>query len=562
MPRVLVVEDNVDLTNVVRSLLEFENHTVDIFHSGSEGLAHILANPYDLVILDWDLPEVSGLEILKQFRQRGAKTPVIMLTGHSSVEDMEAGLDEGADDYLAKPFNMKELGARVRAHMRRAGQATNDSINLGDIEIDLLNKRVSKGGRTHNLPEPEFQLLELAAKYPHIAPSSEELLASVWSSDIEKDELKLKMAIRRLRKKFDPRGSIIFTHLYPDVREASSGAFAKRIAEAEVDLDTDFDPYIGTILSGKYELLELIGGGGSGLVYRAKQLNLGSFVALKVLHLKTLAKSDTLPRFQREARVSGLLSHINIVAVRDYGVADQGQPYLVMELVDGASLNEYLKQYGRPPLREVIDIFSQACSGLEHAHQKDIVHRDIKPSNLMLIHNGDQGVIVKVVDFGLARSINVSQLDQITQIGDVLGSPAYMSPEQARGEALDRRTDIYSLGCALFETLQGKPPFSGKDSVDILVKQITSDAPEMLLTGLDPLLQVKLNKIVAKCLAKEKEQRYQTAAELKEALSKVMSAPIASEQSTVAALPEAAKLGSWSTRREDLLSWFNRRFKP
>jgi DNA-binding response OmpR family regulator len=110
MSRVLVVEDNLDLTNLVRSLLEFENHSVDIFHTGTEGLANILANPYDLVILDWDLSGVSGLEILRQFRQTGAKTPVIMLTGRSTVEDMEAGLDEGADDCLAKPFSMKELG--------------------------------------------------------------------------------------------------------------------------------------------------------------------------------------------------------------------------------------------------------------------------------------------------------------------------------------------------------------------------------------------------------------------------------------------------------------------
>jgi len=557
MPRVLVVEDNIDLTNVVRSLLEFENHSVDIFHTGTEGLYYILANPYDLVILDWDLPEVSGLEILKQFRQRGARTPVIMLTGRSTVEDMEAGLDEGADDYLAKPFNMKELGARVRAHIRRAGNATNDSINLGDINIDLINKRVSKGGRTHTLPEPEFQLLELAAKYPHIVPTSEDLLASIWSGDLEKSEPKLKMAIRKLRKKFDPKGSVIFSHLYPELRSDGVGPFNKNLADADLDID----PYLGTIFNDKYELVELIGGGGSGLVYRATQLNLGSNVALKVLHMKALSLSDTLPRFQREARVTGLLSHLNIVAVRDFGVAEKGEPYLVMELVDGASLAEYLKQYGRPPLREVIDIFSQACAGLEHAHQKDIVHRDIKPSNLMLIHNGDEGVVVKVVDFGLARSVNVSQGEQITQIGDVLGSPAYMSPEQARGEALDRRTDIYSLGCALFETLQGVPPFVGSDSVDILVKQITSDAPEMTLDGLAPLLQIKLNTIVGKCLAKDREQRYQSAAQLKEALGQVMSGQAVPEVTPVEALSQSVKLGSWSGRKEELLSWFNRRFK-
>ncbi|MDP3511078.1 MAG: protein kinase [Candidatus Melainabacteria bacterium] len=557
MPRVLVVEDNLDLTNVVRSLLEFENHSVDIFHTGTEGLAAILANPYDLVVLDWDLPGVSGLDILKQFRQSGAKTPVIMLTGRSTVEDMEAVLNEGADDYLAKPFNFKEFGARVRAHIRRAGSATGDSVSLGDIDIDLCNKRVSKGGRTYSLPEPEFQVLELAAKYPHIRPTIEDLLASIWIGDAEKSEPKLKMAIRKLRKKFDPKGKLVFSHLYPEVRTESTSPFSQDLVEADLDVD----PYLGTIFNGKYELVELIGGGGSGLVYRAKQLSIGSSVALKVLHLRAMAQSDTVPRFQREARVTAMLSHPNIVAVRDFGVAEQGQPYLVMEFVDGASLAEYLKQYGRPPLREVIDIFTQACSGLEHAHQKEIVHRDIKPSNLMLIHNGDEGVIVKLVDFGLARSVNVSQADQITQIGDVLGSPAYMSPEQARGELLDRRTDIYSLGCALFETLQGNPPFNGKDSVDILVKQITTDAPEMTLDGLAPVLQVKLNNIVAKCLAKDKDHRYQSAAALKDALGQVMAGNSVAESLQADAQAESAKIDTWSGRRDELLSWFNHRFR-
>jgi serine/threonine-protein kinase len=132
---------------------------------------------------------------------------------------------------------------------------------------------------------------------------------------------------------------------------------------------------------------------------------------------------------------------------------------------------------------------------------------------------------------------------------------------QARGELLDRRTDIYSVGCALFETLQGNPPFNGKDSVDILVKQITIDAPEMTLSGLAPVLQVKLNKIVAKCLAKDKENRYQSASELKEALGQVMAGNSVTESLKVDVPTEPVKADIWSGRREELLSWFNQRFK-
>ncbi len=573
MSMVLVVEDNVDLANVIRSFLEFENHSVDVFHTGNEGLGRILTQPYDLVILDWDLPGVDGLEILRQFRNSGSETPVIMLTGKNTIDDMETGLDRGADDYLTKPFNMKELGARVKVQLRRSS-GTTDSINLGDIFIDLVNSRVSRADHTYSLPAPEFRLLEIAAKYPHISATAAYLLQAAWSqgevASSDEGDQKLRMALRRLRKKFDPQGKIIFPHLYPEVKSQSE---FKSDSEFPVVLDlldnlSEGDHLMGTIFNGKYELLEIIGGGGSGLVFRAKHLHLDTEVALKLVHAKTLSSAEVLARFQREARITGNLAHQNIVAVRDYGISEQKQPYLVMELVNGASLAEYLRQYGRPPVREVVDIFIQACAGLHHAHQKNIVHRDLKPSNLMLIHEigGDTetdtngGVAVKLVDFGLARPLTVSPSEQITQVGEVLGSPAYMSPEQCRGEVVDFGTDIYGLGCTLFEALSGAPPFVGKDTVDVLVKHITVPAPEMVLGYIDLGLQSRLNHIVARCLAKDKSKRYQSAFQLRDELLQVMNDKLpenkSAQQSDLAGPPAA----QWRGRRQDLLSWFNKRF--
>ncbi|MBS1956907.1 MAG: protein kinase [Cyanobacteria bacterium SZAS-4] len=520
MTNVLIVEDNVDLANVIRSLLEFENHTVDVFHSGDDGLANILVKPYDLAILDWDLPGVSGLQILSQFRQTGARTPVIMLTGKDGIDDKEAGLDGGADDYITKPFNLKELGARVRAHLRRATASRNKSVNLADISLDCSNHQVTKGARTFALTPLEFQLLEIAAKYPHLQPSFEDLAKTIWPGGREKDDSKLRLALRRLRKKLDPTGKILFAHLKSDANAASQPK-----PGTEPEREPDSDPFLGTIFNGKYEILQLIGGGGCGLVYTAKHLMLETTVAVKVLHLNISSNSDTARRFHREAKLAGQLSHPNIVSVKDFGISEQGPPYIVMDLIEGTSLAETLVLHGRLPALHVINIFYQACAALEHAHSEGLVHRDIKPSNLMLMNDGAVDPTVKIVDFGLARTIEVEQgLANITQTGDVIGSPPYMSPEQCRGEVVDKRSDIYSVGCAMFEALHGKPPFMGADPVAILIKHVMEQPPAIIIENVPPPLDTAISKVVAKCLEKNRNDRYQSAAELMEALAQIRGA--------------------------------------
>jgi len=555
MTTVLIVEDNVDLANVIRSLLEFENHAVDVFHTGDEGLANILVKPYDLVILDWDLPGVSGLQILSQFRELGARTPVIMLTGKDGIEDKETGLDGGADDYITKPFNLKELGARVRAHLRRSTANTNQNVNLADISLDCINQRATKGARTLALTPIEFQLLEIAARYPHLQPSIDDLANTIWPTGPERDEAKLRMALRRLRKKLDPAGKVLFTHLPIDANSAPQSQ-----PHEKSEIDPDSDPFVGTIFNGKYEILELIGGGGSGLVYTAKHLMLGTTVALKVLHLNISSNSDTARRFHREARLAGLLSHPNIVSVRDFGISEQGPPYIVMDLVDGASLAEVLELHGLLPALDLIKIFYQACAGLEHAHNEGMVHRDIKPSNLMLMNNGAADLTVKIVDFGLARTIEVEKgFANITQTGDVIGSPPYMSPEQCRGEVVDKRSDIYSIGCAMFEALQGKPPFTGVDPVAILIKHVMEQPPPVTIQGAPPQLRTAISKIVAKCLEKDKQDRYQTAAELMDALAQISGAQ--SEPSETVASTADLTERPWFEHKRKMLIWLGNKFK-
>lgn len=481
---------------MIRSFLEFEGHTVDICYSGADGLFHILEKVYDLVILDWDLPEVNGIEILERFRQSGAATAVIMLTGKTSVEDKEVGLDLGADDYLTKPFNMKELGARVRAHLRRSNPT--GALRLGDISLDEKAKRARRGGELYALSPREYTLLEMAAKYPHWKPSKEELIKQVFEDGGEEN---LRMAIRRLRKKLDPKGGLIFPQLYSDALLA----------------DSEGPPLLGTIIGDKYELVEFLGGGGSGTVYRAKHCELGSEAAIKLLHVGTQNLDESVSRFEREAQIMGKLSHDCIVSVRDFGKTNQGQPYIVMDLIRGRSLKELLEQHSTPAPAAIVSIFICVLEALSYAHSQGILHRDLKPSNIILEQKST--LAVKLLDFGMAKEITASgDLAKITVTGQIFGSAPYMSPEQCRGETLTQTSDIYSLGVSLFETLTGTPPFCGKDIIDTIMQHINSPAPKLALPEGNQELENALNGVIQKCLSKAREDRYQSASALQEAL--------------------------------------------
>jgi len=313
---------------------------------------------------------------------------------------------------------------------------TRKNDTLGTIVLDYANGGATQSGRTFRLAPLEFRLLQVAAAAPQSKPTIEDLKNIDWPAGVEKSSGAVESAIKQLRKKFDPSGKLIFPHL--SSMGSSPGLRPNRPHLPGGQWQTQgskSDALLGTVFNGKYEIIEPIGGGTSGLVYRGRHIVLDKSLAIKVLHLNAITQSDLVRRFQREARLTAQLSHINIVGVSDFGLAEQGAPYLVMELVDGTSLAELLLREGRPPLADVINIFSQACAGLDHAHNKGFIHRDIKPSNLMLAR-ASAGIKqhVKIVDFGLARSAEVNQgVSKITQTGVVVGSPHYMSPRAVSG---------------------------------------------------------------------------------------------------------------------------------
>ncbi len=280
------------------------------------------------------------------------------------------------------------------------------------------------------------------------------------------------------------------------------------------------DPLVGTTFAEKYEILSILGEGGMSVVYKARHKYMERVVAVKLLHEHLVGDPLAVQRFERESKAASSLSHQNIVTVHDFGMTKKGQAYFVMDCLEGESLGEVLERDVRLTLADSISIFKQTCDGLEHAHKKGIVHRDLKPSNLVLIKQDDGSTLVKIVDFGIAKVIpkDGQAKQQLTQTGEIFGSPLYMSPEQCNGSELDHRSDIYSLGCLMYETLAGVPPFIGDNFINTVVKHINEPPPQFSKTAPEAAIPAQVEATINKCLAKDPADRYQNVAVLRQSL--------------------------------------------
>jgi serine/threonine protein kinase len=276
---------------------------------------------------------------------------------------------------------------------------------------------------------------------------------------------------------------------------------------------------VGTLFAQKYQVLEFLGRGGMSVVYKARHLMMNKDVALKVLHSHLCNDSASIRRFKQEALAVSALTHANIVAVHDFGSDENKTPFLVMDFIEGISLSQKIKTGGPLSLDSFLTIMAQVTSALEHAHQHGVVHRDLKPSNIMVSSSSGKES-VKIVDFGIAKIVasGSDSAQQLTQTGELFGSPLYMSPEQCNGTPLDRRSDIYSLGCVMYEALSGKPPYIGENVFETINKHLNETPPPLEAEQLDADVTRKLELIVLKCMAKAPADRYQSAAEIESAL--------------------------------------------
>jgi serine/threonine protein kinase len=421
-------------------------------------------------------------------------------------------------------------------------------VRFGIFELDLRARELRKNGQGTGLPEQSIKILALLVEKPGDVVLREEIRRKLWPNDtvVEFDH-SINAAIKRLRQALnDPADNPEYIETLPRRGYRWIPPVERQAAAANLtapvnvqDATSDTHNLIGRKVS-HYRVLELLGGGGMGVVYKAEDLKLGRHVALKFLPEELASDPAALQRFESEARAASALNHPNICTI--YEVEEYaGQPFIVMELLDGQTLRDVLATStgAQPPfeLSNLRDLAIQITAGLEAAHQKGIVHRDIKPANIFVTSDGQ----AKILDFGLAKfsvtgtttatpaaihdedgaklrsSLPIESLTAsspfLSRTGVAVGTAGYMSPEQIRGENLDTRTDLFSLGLVLYEIATGQRAFIGNTATDLqdaILNKLPTPAKEI-----NPSVPAKLGQIIQRALEKNREQRYQTASEMR-----------------------------------------------
>lgn len=285
------------------------------------------------------------------------------------------------------------------------------------------------------------------------------------------------------------------------------------------------DAMIGEVLDDRYKIDKLLGRGGMGRVYRAEHVGIGRAVAVKVLDPRGGFESSARQRFEREAIATGRLRHPNCVGVTDFGMLPDGSLFLVMELLDGVTVDDVLADHTRLPLPRAVAILRHVLRGLAHAHGHGLVHRDLTPRNVILVAQPDDPDFAKVVDFGLAKMTGADAGEGITQTGIVCGTPSYMSTEQALGKPLDHRSDLYAATILLFEMLTGRPPFQCDEALRTLALHISATPPSVGEIAPDVVVPPALDLLIARGLSKRPDERPQTADEYLAELERAVAPP-------------------------------------
>jgi serine/threonine-protein kinase len=296
----------------------------------------------------------------------------------------------------------------------------------------------------------------------------------------------------------------------------------------------------GTVLAGRYRIVGKLGEGAMGAVYIGEHLRIGRRDAIKVLRGGLAQDSDSLARFERGARHLSAIRHPNVCTLYDYGETEDGSPFLALELIEGESLKDLLDREGPLPPARAMAIARQIGAALQAAHSAGIVHRDLKPGNVMIERGQDGSDVVKVVDFDIAKGPGADRGEEVTQLGFVVGTPEYMSPEQLMGDKLDGRSDIYSLGLALFRMLTGSLPFRGGSTHEVMVQRLTTRPLTIEQVVASAAGVPGLQEVLDRALALERADRYATAAELVGDLDRLLGGQAPTAPPPPAVTPTAA----------------------
>jgi DNA-binding response OmpR family regulator len=484
--RILVVDDIEDNRAVLQRRLERQGHAVECASSGRTALEMLASARFDLVLLDVMMPELDGFAVLERIKAAPEThdVPVIMISALDDMASVVSCIERGAEDYLPKPFDPVLLKARIGACLEKKRLRDHELAYLKEVERVIAAARAVESG--------DYQAGALA----DITTRSDELgrLARVFdgmAAGIKAREERLHGQLQELQ------------------REIAAAQTSR--APEESAARTVLQP--GQIFASRYEILGALGAGGMGVVYRARDRELGEDVAIKMVHPELLEGDETaILRLKAETRLARRISHRNVVRTHDFGESDGGC-YVTMEFVEGMTVRQLIDTRGRLGVSAALAIGAQLADALEVAHRQGVIHRDIKPQNLLLDAEG----VLKVMDFGIARLVEHTTV--LTQAGTVVGTPAYMSPEQLLDEEVDGRSDLYAAGVVLYECLTGRLPFEASSPISLIAKLLHDD-PEPPAT-LNPDVPAPLSDLILHLLAKRPGERPRTAGDLAKQLSQL-----------------------------------------
>jgi CheY-like chemotaxis protein len=503
----LVVDDIEPNREVLARTLERLGYRVTGAENGLRALEVLETTNIDLVLLDIMMPEMDGYQVLmrRQADPRLRSIPFIMISALDELDSVVRCIELGAEDYLMKPFEPVLLRARVGACLEKK--------RLHDAEVEYLRQVERVIDAASAVEAGRYEPGSLAA----VARRADELgrLARVFDTMASR----IRAREERLRKQVSDLRMEIGHARHRELGSAATGPVS-RVAPADPRVRASVAARLGVaallpgeLFAERYEILEVVGSGGMGTVYKALDRKLGEDIAIKVIHPYLLSSDSTLPeRVRTEIRLARRISHQNVVRTHDLGEC-AGVSFVTMEYVEGITLRELIATRGHVGVSATLAIAGQLARALEAAHEHGVIHRDIKPENLVL----DRAGVLKVMDFGIARL--VERADALTQAGALIGTPAYMSPEQVLDERVDARSDLYGTGVVLYECLTGRLPIEAPSPISLIARLLHEEPrpPSALNIEVPPALSA----LVMRLLAKKANDRPRSAAELGELLSQI-----------------------------------------
>ncbi|MGI8618128.1 MAG: protein kinase domain-containing protein [Gemmatimonadaceae bacterium] len=485
--RILVADDMEDNRALLERRLTREGFQVHAVAGGVAALELLARESFDLLLLDVTMPDLDGREVLRRMKADPAMrdVPVIMVSARDDMDTVVGCIEEGAEDYLPKPCNPVLLRARIKASIDKGRRRAEEARYAADVRVLTDAATAVAEGRFD-----ASSLTRVALRGDELGQLARVLSAAITGTKAREDRLGAQL--NALRSEI-----------------ASAAALPSQPTEAE-NLPSLTK---GDVVLDRFEIEELLGIGGMGVVYRARDRELGEPVALKMLRPDLLSNHESVERFKTEIRLARRISHRNVVRTHDLGEFG-GRYFVTMELVEGVTLRDLIDGKGALDEAACISIGTQLARALQVAHAEGILHRDIKPQNVLLDPTGT----AKVMDFGIARLADGTAA--LTQTGVVLGTPAYMAPEQLLGEPLDARADLYSLGVVMYESLTARTPFSTVSPVALIAQMLHHDPPAPI--ELRPSLGVSISNLVVSLLARDPANRPAKAAAVADELDRIV----------------------------------------